>query len=136
MAWKLLYSSRARREIAELTRRTRRLMEQELLLNEHFLWQGQSYPIRVYRHTSGKARCSHVAETALGPDDYVISDGSSVEEVLHKQQTILPLAILSRAIVKGKEAIKDGVGLDDWAGHQPGKLLPGRRDRRGHSPAQ
>jgi hypothetical protein len=104
-------------------------MEQELLLNEYFLWQGQSYPIRVYRYPSGKARCSHVAETALGPDDYVISDGSSVEEVLHKQQTILPLAILSRAIVKGKEAIKDGVELEDWAGHPPGKLLPGRRDR-------
>lgn len=103
-------------------------MEQELLLNEHFLWQGQSYPIRVYRYPSGTARCSHVAETALGPDDYVISDGSSVEEVLHKQQTILPLAILSRAIAKGNEAIKSGVGLDGSAGRQPGRSLPGRRD--------
>lgn len=104
-------------------------MEQELLVNEYFLWQGQSYPIRVYRHPSGKARCSHVAETALGPDDYVISDGGSVEEVLHKQQTILPLAILSRAIAKGSGVVKSGVGLDDSAGYQPGKSLPGRRDQ-------
>lgn len=102
-------------------------MEQELLLNEHFLWQGQSYPIRVYRYASGKARCSHVAETALGPDDYVISDGSSVEEVLHKQQTILPLAILSRAIAKGR-ALKSGAALDGSGGLQPGTSIPGRRD--------
>ena len=105
------------------------MMEQELLVNEYFLWQGESYPIRVYRHLGGKARCSHVAETALGPDDYVISDGGSVEEVLHKQQTILPLAILSRAIVKGRGVVKSGVGLDALAGHQPGKSLPGRRDQ-------
>jgi hypothetical protein len=104
-------------------------MEQELLVNEYFLWQGQSYPIRVYRHLGRKARCSHVAETALGPDDYVISDGGSVEEVLHKQQTILPLAILSRAIAKGSGVAKGGVELDDSAGHQPGKLLPGRQDQ-------
>ena len=104
------------------------MMEQELLLNEYFLWQGQSYPIRVYRYPSGKARCSHVAETALGPDDYVISDGSSVEEVLHKQQTILPLAILSRAIAKGNQVVKRVVGLEGSAGHPPGKSLPGRGD--------
>ena len=103
-------------------------MEQELLLSEHFLWQGQSYPIRVYRCPSGTARCSHVAETAFGPDDYVISDGSSVEEVLHKQQTILPLAILSRDIAKSRGALKDGVALDGSGGLQPGKSLPGRRD--------
>jgi hypothetical protein len=103
-------------------------MEQELLLNEYFLWQGQSYPIRVYRYPSGKARCSHVAETVFGPDDYVISDGSSVQEVLHKQQTILPLAILSRAIARGNGTLKDGVALHDSGGLQPGKSLPGRRD--------
>jgi len=104
-------------------------MEQELLLNEYFLWQGLSYPIRVYRCPSGKARCSHIAETALGPDDYVISDGSSVEEVLHKQQTILPLAILSRSIAKGNGALKGGAALDGSEGLQPGKSLPGRRDQ-------
>jgi hypothetical protein len=105
------------------------LIEQELLLNEHFLWQGQSYPIRIYRCPSGKARCSHVAETALGPDDYVISDGSSIEEVLHKQQTILPLAILSRTIARDNELLQSGVRLDDSGERQPGKSLPGRRDR-------
>lgn len=76
-------------------------MEQELLLREHFLWQGQRYLICVYRYRNGKARCSHVAETALGPDDVVVSDGRSAEEVLRKQQAVLPLAIMSRSIATG-----------------------------------
>ena len=75
-------------------------MERELLLSEHFLWQGQRYLVRVYRYPNGKARSSHVAETVLGPEDVVISDGCSVEEVLRKQQSILPPAILSRSIAK------------------------------------
>ncbi len=87
-------------------------MDQELLLSEHFLWQGQRYLVRVYRYPDGKARCSHVAETTLGPDDIVISDGCSLEEVLHKQQSILPLAILSRSIAKEGEMVKSAVASD------------------------
>jgi hypothetical protein len=40
-----------------------------------------------------------MAETVLGPGDTIISDGLSPEEALHKQQTILPLAILSRSLL-------------------------------------
>jgi hypothetical protein len=40
-----------------------------------------------------------MAETALGPDDHIISDGVSPEDVLHKHQLILPLAIMSRALL-------------------------------------
>ncbi len=44
-------------------------------------------------------RGSHMAETTLGPGDSVISDGGSPEEVLQKHRTILPAAILSRALL-------------------------------------
>ena len=74
-------------------------MDGELLFSEHFLWDGKCYLVRVYRRPLSKERGSHMAETTLGPGDSVISDGRSPEEVLHKQQTILPLAILSRALL-------------------------------------
>ena len=73
-------------------------MEPELLLSKPFLWEGQNYLVHIYRDPLGHTRCSHMAKTALGPDDVVVSDGSSVAEVLHKQREILPLAILSRTI--------------------------------------
>lgn len=84
------------------------MTEQKLLLSEPFCWEGKIYLVQVYWHPNGKPCCSHVAKTALGPDDYVISDGRSVEEVLHKQHTILPLAILSRSIVIGVLRTKTG----------------------------
>ncbi|ETX02086.1 MAG: hypothetical protein ETSY1_04890 [Candidatus Entotheonella factor] len=73
-------------------------MELELLLSEHFSWEGQCYLVQVYRCLQAHMRCSHMAKTTLGPDDDIIVDGASVDEVLSKQQAILPLAILSRSI--------------------------------------
>ena len=72
---------------------------EELLFSERFLWEGKSYEVHIYRHVARKERCLHIAETILGPGDSVISDGRSAEEALHKQQTILPLAILSRSLL-------------------------------------
>ena len=74
-------------------------MSEELLFSEPFLWKVKCYLVQVYRaaHTTG--RCLHRAQTALGPGDIVISDGRSPEEVLHKQQTVLPLALLSRELL-------------------------------------
>jgi len=72
---------------------------EELLFSERFLWEGKNYIVHVYRHAAKKARCLHMAETVLGPGDTIISDGRSPEEALHKQQTILPLAILSRSLL-------------------------------------
>jgi hypothetical protein len=71
----------------------------EWLFSERFLWEGKSYVMHVYRHAAKKARCLHMAETVLGPGDTIISDGRSPEEALHKQQTVLPLAILSRSLL-------------------------------------
>ena len=72
---------------------------EELLFSERFLWEGKSYVVHIYRHAAKQERCLHMAETVLGPGDTIISDGRSPEEALHKQRTILPLAILSRSLL-------------------------------------
>ena len=72
---------------------------EELLFSERFLWEGKSYVVHIYRHAAQKERCFHIAETVLGPGDTIISDGYSPEEALHKQQIVLPLAILSRSLL-------------------------------------
>ena len=73
---------------------------EELLFSERFLWEGKSYLVHVYRHAVCRERRLHMAETVLGPGDTIISDGRSPEEALHKQQTVLPVAILSRALLE------------------------------------
>jgi len=72
---------------------------EELLFSERFLWEGKCYLVHVYRDRTQRHRGLHMAETVLGPGDTIISDGRSPEEALHKQQTILPLAILSRSLL-------------------------------------
>lgn len=74
-------------------------MVEELLFSEHFLWEGKCYLVHVYRQAAPRARHLHMAETVLGPGDTIISDGHSPEEALHRQQTVLPLAILSRSLL-------------------------------------
>jgi hypothetical protein len=69
------------------------------LFSVRFPWEGRSYVVDIYHDPAKKARCSHSAETVLGPGDTIISDGRSPEEVLYRQQTILPLAILSRSLL-------------------------------------
>jgi hypothetical protein len=66
------------------------------------LWEGQAYRVRVYYDPQRRARGAYHAVTVLGPGDWLVSDGASPDEVVRKQQEVLPLAILSRAI--GKEA--------------------------------
>jgi hypothetical protein len=71
-------------------------MQREWLFSKHFLWDGKCYVVHVYRYSSGKPEGSYMAETRLGPGDWVISDGRSPAEVLRNHQNMLPLAILSR----------------------------------------
>jgi hypothetical protein len=84
-------------------------MEHELLLSEQFSWEGRSYLVQVYRCLHAHVRCSHMAKVTLGPDDDIIVDGTSVDEVLRKQRMILPLAILSRSIA-GPPVNGKGIG--------------------------
>lgn len=74
-------------------------IEAQLLFSEHFLWEGKCYLVHVYRRPRCDGRDAHMAATTLGPGDSVISDGRSPEEVLDKHRTILPAAILSRALL-------------------------------------
>lgn len=102
-------------------------MEHELLLSEHFSWEGRCYLVQVYRCLQAHMRCSHMAKTTLGPDDDIITDGASVDEVLSKQQAILPLAILSRSIA-GQPV--DGNAALHVEGVPPSpESLPGQPDR-------
>ncbi len=102
-------------------------MEHELLLSEHFSWEGQCYLVHVYRCLQAHMRCSHMAKTTLGPDDDIIIDGASVEDVLSKQQAILPLAILSRLIAG--QPVNGGEGVHVGAVSRRPECLQGKRDR-------
>ena len=81
---------------------------EELLFSERFMWEGKSYVVHVYRHAAKRERCFHIAETVLSPGDTIISDGRSPEEALHKQKTILPLAIMSRYLYDDSYSSRHG----------------------------
>jgi hypothetical protein len=72
---------------------------EEFLFSAPFQWEGKDYLVHIYRQMLRHERCCHMATTVLGPRDIIISDGRSPEEALYKQQTILPLAILSRSLL-------------------------------------
>ena len=55
-------------------------------------FEGEDYLIEVFLRPDG----SHFARTAFSPQDVIISDGISLEDVLGKHQNLLPLAIHSR----------------------------------------
>ncbi len=71
---------------------------EELVLSTQFLWEGKAYPMHIYRQSQVRERGSHMAATTLAPGDTIITDGRSVEEVVLKQQRVLPVAILSRSL--------------------------------------
>lgn len=75
------------------------LYREEFLFSEHFLWEGKCYLVHIYRREQQRPQSSHMAATVLGPGDTIISDGRSPEDVLQKQQDILPLALLSRSLL-------------------------------------
>ncbi len=62
-------------------------------------WQGESYIIRVYRRTEKPERVSYWAETLFAPGDKIVSNGSSMDDVLHKHHAILPVALRARTVV-------------------------------------
>ena len=54
------------------------------------------YEVLVFRRPDG----SHVAKTFFTPNDVIINDGLSLDEVLDKHQRLLPLAVNSREILR------------------------------------
>ena len=68
-------------------------MENIQLVHEHMCdFEGNEYLIEVFIRSDG----SHFARTIFSPQDVIISDGISFEEVLLKHQDLLPLAVHSR----------------------------------------
>jgi hypothetical protein len=57
---------------------------------------GREYEIVVYSRPDG----SHVARTAFGPNDVILNDGLTLDEVLVKHRNLLPLAINSRHLLQ------------------------------------
>ncbi len=57
---------------------------------------GREYEIVVYSRPDG----SHVARTAFGPNDVILNDGVTLDDVLAKHRNLLPLAVNSRHILQ------------------------------------
>lgn len=60
----------------------------------------KAYITHVYRRTKKNGGFIHTAETVLDSGDNIVSDGTTLEEVLAKQRRILPLALFSRDVLK------------------------------------
>jgi hypothetical protein len=72
-------------------------MGPELLVHKcNLLIGGDEYEVLIYCRPDG----SHVAKTHFSPEDVIINDGRTVDDVLTKHQHLLPLAINSRQILR------------------------------------
>lgn len=69
-------------------------------------YEKKIYRTRVYRFPKKNGGFIHTAETVLGSGDNIVSDGNTIEEVLAKQQQVLPLALFSRDVLK---RVTDGI---------------------------
>lgn len=74
-------------------------MADKFLFSAHFRWHDQCYLVHVFHCSCTPIWSAYRAETRLGPDDKVISDGCSPQDALQKQLSVLPLAILSRSLL-------------------------------------
>ena len=71
------------------------------LVGSRMLVHGEKgYITHVYRCPKKNGGFIHTAETVLDAGDNIVSDGSTLEEVLAKQRRILPLALFSRDVLK------------------------------------
>jgi hypothetical protein len=60
----------------------------------------KTYMTRLYRYPKKNGGFIHTAETILESGDSIVSDGNTLEEVLAKQRQILPLALVSRDVLR------------------------------------
>lgn len=70
------------------------MSKKKLVHKYHQTVEGQIYQVLIYSSASGRL----YAETPLGIDDIIITDGASMSDVLNKHNDLLPLAITSRKI--------------------------------------
>ena len=72
-------------------------MDSELLVHQCRMEVAeQLYDVFVYCRPDG----SHIAKTFFAPQDVIVNDGSTLEEVLTKHRRLLPLAVNSRQILR------------------------------------
>jgi hypothetical protein len=72
-------------------------MNGETLVHELIIdIQGDTYEIRVYCDDNGR----HIAKTHFSEHDIIINDAPSLQEVLVKHESLLPLAISSRQMLR------------------------------------
>lgn len=78
-------------------------MKDGTLVHEaHVDVDGDRYQVLVYCRNDGR----HFAKTFLGGDDIIINDGITLEDVLNKHQSLLPLAVTTRRM---RQQIRDGL---------------------------
>jgi hypothetical protein len=73
----------------------------------------KTYITRVYRYPKKNGGFIHTAETVLDSGDNIVSDGNTLEEVLAKQRQILPLALISRDVLR---RVTDGIPASAFSG--------------------
>lgn len=82
-------------------------MEKDSVVHKDFFHLcDKEYEIVIYRR-GGR----HFAKTVFSPEDVIISDGVTTEEVLAKHQRLLPLAINSRQILRELNHKQSAVGI-------------------------
>lgn len=79
--------------------------ELELVHQTEIEMNGDRYTVTVFCRADGR----HVAKTRFENDD-IINDGDSLEEVLAKHESLLPLAISSRRVMKAFKGIDSNQG--------------------------
>jgi hypothetical protein len=73
----------------------------------------KTYMTHVYRYPKKNGGFIHTAETVLDSGDNIVSDGNTLEEVLAKQRQILPLALISRDVLR---RVTDGIPASAFSG--------------------
>jgi hypothetical protein len=72
-------------------------MSGERLVHEGDMeFQGVRYEIRVFCADDGR----HYAKTRFSDDDIIINDGPTLNDVLSKHASLLPLAVHSRKLLR------------------------------------
>jgi hypothetical protein len=64
-------------------------------------YEGKEYLIEVFLRPDG----GHFARTVFSPEDVIISDGVSLDDVLLKHRNLLPLAVRSRLMTRSSRLI-------------------------------
>jgi len=66
---------------------------------ESIEFNDSTYQVRYFKHRNGEGGVSYSLDVLLHPDDTLIIDAPSLEQLRHKLHEILPAALYSRMVV-------------------------------------